>query len=285
MWLLGMLVVAAGVTLVAKPAGKPPANPKVTIAFANKLGTTSDPGDNIFQDSGPYVGGTSYVVAEMQGYMAYLQVTVGSSPKQPGRSLLFRYPESDRAPLGCNPTTAPLFPSNESFVKTRVAWTEMWQLGAMQVGEVRAVGIGFYQSNSPAVRWMRDTLVDPTCYHLCSDMVVAYRQDLNHWQVATSLSRLTLSANAKGIYRKQADGTFVADRAGTYVYHPGDPGVPGSPELVEPGDVAQLGETVDTFQGNFHMRFSLTVYCPTNPPAPLTCADVPGGWPCGLPNK
>ncbi len=121
----------------------------------------------------------------------------------------------------------------------------------------------------------------------CSDMIVAYREHLNHWQVATSLSRLVLAANAFGIYRKQPDGSFApisspttyVHEAGDSVYHPGDATYP--PTLVEPGDVAQLGETEATFQGNYHMRFKLTVYCPKNPPAPLTCSQ----WPCVLPSR
>lgn len=280
-----IIVAGAGLVLPAaggpsgKPAGsKPVANPKVTVTFDNALFTAggSGPGDNVFQDK-PYTGGTTNVTAEFQGYRVYLTATATGKTK---RYILFRYPAADQAFLGCSPTTAPLFTPNDNFVSSN-AWVEIWQLGAMQVGEVRAIGMAYYPYYSPAIRWMRSTLANPDCYHECSDMVVAYRQDLNHWQVATSLSRLELGSNAFGIFMKQPDGTFVPDVSGTYVYHPGDDSDPLSPDLVEPGDVAQLGETVATFQGNYHMRFKLSVYCPLNPPAPLTCDR----WPCVLPNK
>jgi hypothetical protein len=241
---IAVLLIMATVPLPA--AGPPPANPQATIQFDPNPATNS--GDNIKGDiSGAYVGGVNGVIAEMQGtqVLLNLQKTSGKNKRTFGLS----YPITDAIYDSTDCTaTGPVSPGT-TFVQTQ-GYAIMWQLGAMQIGEVRATGIGFYANTPGTFRWIRTTVPD----HMCAtQMVVAYRQGRDTWQVTTDLIRLGLTTGAYGILPSGE------------VY---------DPDLlpVIPGDRAQLGNTAATFQGNYHMPFKLTVTLKTGTgPAPPPC--------------
>jgi hypothetical protein len=243
----------------AKPGAASTTNPQVTIAFANA------PTDNIVSDAkGAYSGGVNGVVAEFQGTLgvdmgpALFLKLVGTNGKN-ARYLDFRYSPFN---AGCTVPSGVTSPDSKgSFVPDK-QWYEIWGLAGMQVGEVRAVTAAFVTATGN-FRWMRDENQN----YECSNLVAAYRQDLNHWQVATSIDRLSFAANAYGV---DANGMiFNPDALGT-----------ANSKRVTPGDIAQLGVTLDTFRGNYHMPFKLTAICLTNAPVPPPC--TPTQWPCKI---
>lgn len=273
---LGMAVALHGAGPAKGAGAKPPATPQLKFTFANAI-----PGDNIRSDGADYVGGVNNVFGEFTTNIsahpntAYLSITGTAGKKK--RTFGFLYPDEDNGgnvDSGCGlkgPTTAP----------GQVVWTqgyvEWWQIGGMQVGEIRATGVGFYANTPGQFRWMRDYLPDWSC----ANMVAAYRESATTWQVVTSLSRLELKAGAFGI--TDAAGTLL-DLSDLVVPADGwasDSGsASGPPRVTQPGDVAQLGGTISTFQGNYRMPFKVVISVVSGSMPNPTCAS----WPCNILN-
>jgi hypothetical protein len=123
----------------------------------------------------------------MQGSVALLnlQTTAGRTKRTFG----FSYPSGDQVNPGCGAEGASSPTADGDFVQTQ-GYANLWHLSAMQIGEVRATGVGFFANTPGIFRWMRTLSGD----HQCSDLVAAYRQDATTWQVATSLVRLRSEA-------------------------------------------------------------------------------------------
>ena len=246
---IALLLVMTSVPLPA--AGKPPANPQATVTFLN------GPGDNIQSDGKPYVGGVGGVVAEMQGGTTILLNLATASAKN-RRYLWYHYPAGTEVPTACdpNPPMGPVTAANGVYFG---GFMSIKSLGAMQIGEVRAVRLHIGGPDDQFL-WLSPYNV---ATGQCSGVVAAFRGDQWHWQVATSAARLTLPGGYHGI---AADGT-MADAELNWVL---------------PSEMAQLGSTF--FKGNYRMPLGATVYCPTCP-APGPCPGWATGTPCAIPKN
>lgn len=209
-------------------AAKPAPNPQVTIAFLN------GPGDKITGDGSAYVGGVNGVTAEMQYPQIFFKID--SPAGKVKRYVTYIYPPGTETATPCDPNP-PIGPASSAAGVKVATYVVLKSLGAIEVGETRAVRAHF-GADVGEFLWLSPY---NTATGACSDTVAAYRSDQWHWQLSTSIDRLTIPT---GEYHGVASDGRILDAELNWV---------------TPSDMSQLG----TFTGNYRMPFALTVYCPT----------------------
>ncbi len=234
-------IITAGVGSSAVKGGNPKLLP-TTATFWN------GGGDKIMSDGNPYVDGVRGVLCKVRtdpssNYEFILNIVNTT------RRLWYSFPSY--LLLGCGT----LYPPPTSDGLAVAGYVNFHGIGAMQVGEIRAVRANASAGSVGRFDFLDGNPVLPINPYNWSTNVAAYRWDQTHWYVSTSIDRIY-----PGFGGPIPDATLH--------------------NLVYPGDTAQLDDvTTRTFKGNYAMPFAVTIECPSCTQAPPTC----GGGPCPIP--
>jgi hypothetical protein len=229
-------------------------NPALTIGFSGQAG------DGLLGDAlGNYVGGGS-VLAEMQpngspapftGFANMLLNITGGK-----RYFMFNYPSTVSA--GCDGLISPPSPSRTNYKYG--GWLNVHSVGAIAIGEVRAVGAFL---GSPDGEMGYTNMDQPNNAALCSTPVAVYRSAWNSWTISTDITRLGLTSTQLAAMptvqncHSSSAGDFICEVLGyrgldAWSY------TNGGPVWRTPMGYNQLG-WVPTFRGNYEMSWAITV--------------------------
>ncbi len=165
------------------------------------------------------------------------------------------FPSTSLLSLGCG--MDPNAPISDAVAVD--SFVNLHGIGAMQVGEIRAVRANAWAGTAGQFNFLDDHGPElPRFPYNCSTNIAVYRADQTHWYASTSIDRI--------------DGITGANFAA--------PILDATLNEVLPGDTAQLNDTTTlAFKGNYSMPFGMTIYCPSCTSAPPTC----GVGPCVIP--
>ncbi len=224
------LLFASNSAFYARSAGKT-RTPSATVTFWN------GPEDNIRSDGLPYTDGVRGVLCLVRtDSNQELILNVVTSR----RRLWYRFDLPSVLATDCFTGQAP---TSESTGLSVAGFLNVHGIGAIQLGEVRAVRANFFAGSVGQFNFLDANGTPPSYPWSCSTNVAVFRQDQTHWYISTSVHNIE---------------TFIQTELG------GDqiPDATGSP--VTPGDTAQLNDTTTkALLGNYRMPFGITVECPT----------------------